>query len=374
MTKPNSKTLAVVVQTPRDRHSSVLLTYEALAVELTRRGYTVSIVTPQDFPIARRLAGRLTPFVYPIAVAWWMLRHRRSLDIVVFHSYAGWLALATGATGTTAVCVSFHGLEPMFHRELAIEAPGRLSRRYRFLQERLMPMFLQTACRNADRVTCLNQAERAFLIESGWAPAERIVAVAHGVQDRFFLEARPRRPVRTLLFVAQWLAIKGTEALRDAFTALARRHAELELLCVGTLAPAADVLAGFPDEARSRVTVLPRVDHAKLVEHYRRADVFIFPSNYEGFGVALLEAMAAGLPIVSTSAGVAGDALEDRQSALIVPARDAAALAGAVETLIADEALRSRLGRGARAAAEAYRETARLREWADALTTIDRVS
>jgi glycosyltransferase involved in cell wall biosynthesis len=369
-----AKKITIVLQTRRDPHSSVLLTYQALSAELARRGYAVSIRTPEDFPAARRFAGRLTPILYPIAVASWMRRQRASLDIVVFHSYAGWLAAATGATGRTAVVVSFHGVEPMYHRELLIETSGRLSRRYRFLQERLMPMFLKTACRRAARVTCLNRAERNFLVEQGWASAERVVTVAHGVHDRFFLEPRAPRPVRTLLFVAQWLPIKGIETLRAAYTDLARRHPALSLVCAGTLFAADHVKAGFPADVRDRVTVLPRVDHPKLVDVYRDADVFVFPSNYEGFGVAVLEAMAAGLPVVATSTGVAGDALVDRESAIMVPPRDPAALVRAIDALISDAALRSRVGAGARASAETYRHAARITEWADALTTIDRVS
>lgn len=369
-----AKKIAIVLQTRRDQHSSVLLTYHALSTELSRRGYSVSILTPEDFPSARRFPARLTPLVYPVAVAFWTLRHRATLDTFVFHSYAGWLAEATGSTGRTHVVVSFHGLEPMYHRALMIETSGRLSRRYRFLQERLMPMFLKTACRRASRVTCLNREERRFLLDSKWSDAERVAIVAHSAHERFFLEPRSARPVRTLLFVAQWLPIKGIDALTTAFTTLARRHPDLVLVCAGTLLSERDVKAAFPDDLRSRVRVLPRVDQPRLVDVYREADVFVFPSNYEGFGVAVLEAMAAGLPIVATSTGVAGDALVDRDSALLVPPRDPEALAQAIDRLIADEALRTRVGSGARAAAENYREAARVSEWADALTTIDRVS
>ncbi|HET7218227.1 MAG TPA: glycosyltransferase family 4 protein [Vicinamibacterales bacterium] len=369
-----AKKIAIVLQTPRDQHSSVLLTYSALSAELMRRGHAVSVFTPEDFPGARRFPGRLAPFVYPIAVARWMRRHRAAVDTVVFHSYAGWLAEATGATGDAVVIVSFHGIEPMYHRALMMETSGRLSRRYRFLQERVMPMFLKTACRKAARVTCLNREERRFLIDNGYADANHVVTVAHSVHDRFFLALRSPRPVRTLLFVAQWLPIKGIDALRTAFTALARRHADLRLICAGTLAAAADVTAAFPDDVRERVMVVPRVDQPRLADIYRDADLFVFPSSYEGFGVAVLEAMAAALPIVATATGVAGDALVDRESAMLVPPRDAAAIVHAIDALIADAGLRARVSAGARAAAEAYREAARVGEWADALTVINRVS
>jgi len=366
--------IAIVLQTPRDPHSSVYLTYQALAAELTGRGHQATILTPNDFPGAR--AGRWTPIVYPWTIARWLRRERAALDVVVFHSFAGWLASASRATRGLNVVVAFHGLEPLYHRQLRIDAErtGGLSARYRVLQEQLMPRFLRMACRDASRVTSLNAGEREFLIHAGWTAAARIVTVAHGVRDEFFLGPRPARPLRSLLFLAQWLPMKGIDALRAAFIELARRHEDLRLVCAGTLAPAADVLSAFPADVRSRVTVAPRVDQGALIAMYRDADAFVFPSSYEGFGLALVEAMAARLPIVTTPVGVAADALTDRRNALFVPPRDSAAIVNAVETLIRDPTLRSDLGEAAGVAAGSYREADRVREWADALTTIDRVS
>src|SRR5262245_43185465 len=296
-----------------------------------------------------------------------MRRVRASLDVVVFHSYSGWLAIATGVNGSISAVVAFHGLEPMYHAELARDAAatGGLSRRYRFLQERLMPFFLGTACRRAALVTCLNAAERDYLVERKWAEASRVAVVAHGVGEIFYLAERPPRPAQTLLFVAQWLPMKGTESLRAAFTDLARRHPTLRLVCAGTIAGADHVAGAFPEDVRPRVAVQPRVDREALVDLYRTADIFVFPSHYDGFGLALVEAMASRLPIVTTRVGVAADALRDEESAMFVPARDPSAIVRAVDRLIADDQLRSRLGAAAFAAAEGYRESSRVREWAD---------
>jgi glycosyltransferase involved in cell wall biosynthesis len=364
----SAQRIAFVLQTPNDEHSSVYQTYRALSDELTRRGHVVSILTPQDVPAAPRLAGRFTPIVYPLAIERWMRRHSSTVDLVVFHSYAGWWAMATGATRSIRTAVAFHGLEPIYHSELIARTGGALSWRYRLLQDRLMPMFLRTACRKADLITCLNRVEVEFLTRRGWADAPRIAQVAHGVSHDFFLAERPLHWVRSLLFVAQWLPMKGVDTLRQSFTTLARRHPHLELVCAGTLLGSEDVLATFPDDVRNRVTVVPRVDRRALPGLYARADVFLFPSCYEGFGVALLEAMATRLPIVTTPVGVALDALENGESALLVPKRDPDALVRAVERLMEDAGLRRRLSDGASQAARAYREADRLRQWADVLT------
>jgi glycosyltransferase involved in cell wall biosynthesis len=87
---------------------------------------------------------------------------------------------------------------------------------------------------------------------------------------------------------------------------------------------------------------------------YRDADLFIFPSLYEGFSRAIVEAMASRLPIVCTSVGVASDALRHNQSAVIVPKHDAAALVAAVRRIQSDSTLAQRLSMAAGEAAQGY--------------------
>ena len=72
---PVARKIAIVLQTPKDQQSSVLLTSQDLATELARRGHLVTIVTPDDFPSSRRIAGCLTPLVYPFVVRRWMRQH-----------------------------------------------------------------------------------------------------------------------------------------------------------------------------------------------------------------------------------------------------------------------------------------------------------
>ena len=374
-TGDSARHIAIVLQTPKDRHSSVLQTYQGLAAELERRGHRVTIVTPQDFPSARGLGGRFTPIVYPFVVARWMKRVGMACDLVVLHSYAGWRAVSGASRpdgSAVPTVIAFHGLEPLYHDALRAEAEqaGGLSWRYRVLQEWLMPFMLRRACRDATRITCLNSLERDELVRRGWTTADRVDVIFHGVPAEFFLPERPPRPVRTLLFVGQWLPMKGVGYLREAFAELARRHPDVEMICAGTLAPAERVLASFSPDLRPRVRVFPRLDRLALVDVYRQADIMIAPSLYEGFGVALVEAMAARLPIVTTRVGVAADALTDGESALVIPTRHAQAIVREVERLIGDLSLRERLGEAAADAALHYRESAAVGHLADRLLRV----
>jgi glycosyltransferase involved in cell wall biosynthesis len=82
---------------------------------------------------------------------------------------------------------------------------------------------------------------------------------------------------------------------------------------------------------------------------YRNASIFVFPTLNEAFGLALLEAMAASLPIVASSEGGIPDIIEDGQTGLLVPTGRVEPLAAAISTLIRDPAMRTRLGSAARA-------------------------
>ena len=80
---------------------------------------------------------------------------------------------------------------------------------------------------------------------------------------------------------------------------------------------------------RHRITVLPTFPRSDLVALFVSSDIFVFPSHSEGASLALLEAMAGGLPIVTTPVGAAPDLLRDGESALFVGAGDAFALQNA---------------------------------------------
>jgi len=351
---------AVVIQTPKDEHSAVYIGYKSLVAALESQGHSVTILAPSDFPTLARFSGRWTPLLYPLAIASWARRHGHEFDLLMFHSYSGWLATAFGH-GHPPALVMFHGIEPLYHRELREETArngDRLSWRYRMLQELYLPYVLGVTCRRAAGVACLNRTEAEFVRSKGWVSKANVHVLAHGVPPDFFASPRTLRPIRTILFVGQWLPMKGIRYLRDAATVLLRQDAGMRLICAGTLVAEDLVKAEFPSEVRGRIQVLPRLSQSTLSQLYRDADVFVFPSLYEGFSRAIVEAMASRLPIVCTPVGVAADALRHEQNALLVSKHDAAALVAAVQRLRSDPALAERLANAAGETAREYTQAA----------------
>ena len=92
---------------------------------------------------------------------------------------------------------------------------------------------------------------------------------------------------------------------------------------------------------------------AETVAAYRAADVFVLPSLFEGTPLVIMEAMMSGLPVVTTATCGMKDVIADGRTGLLVPVRRPDAVAAAVGRVLADAALRERLGRAAAAEAAA---------------------
>ena len=117
------------------------------------------------------------------------------------------------------------------------------------------------------------------------------------------------------------------------------------------------VLASLPQAGLrldDDVVLLGTVADAELPAWYAAADVLAFPSTKEGWGLAVLEAMAAGLPVVTSDLPVFREYLRPGEDALLVPVDDAPALAAALSTVLDDQRLAERLRRAGRAACERF--------------------
>lgn len=118
------------------------------------------------------------------------------------------------------------------------------------------------------------------------------------------------------------------------------------------LGPAPRGLDALAGPLLADVTLLGRAAHAEMPSRLAEADVFVFPSLFEGSAVVTYEALASGLPLIVTPQ--AGSVARDGQEGLMVPPRDPEALASAMVQLGEDATLRDRLARAARRRAEQF--------------------
>ena len=212
--------------------------------------------------------------------------------------------------------------------------------------------------RTGSKVLVQNPDDERVLVEDGMVGAGRVVVIpGSGVDTGRFApgpdEARDGN-VRVTL-VSRMLWSKGVGEFVDAARILRRKGVEFEAVLVGSPDPEnpqaipEETLRGWRDEGV--VDWLGHDDDVPSV--WARSHVAVLPSHREGLPKTLLEAAACGVPMVATDVPGCREVVVDGRNGLLVPARDASALADAIERLVTEPAVRREMGRVARADAVA---------------------
>jgi len=201
---------------------------------------------------------------------------------------------------------------------------------------------LDVECELADRILVGSDFVRRSFVETGY-DAGKIVVTPYGVDtERFRPRTTPRDDsVFRVLFVGQIGQRKGMSYLLQAYQLFQKADSELHV--VGTYGSGYEVYAPYSHLYRHT----ENVPQHELPPLFHDADVFVFPSLIEGMPLVVLEAMACGLPVVTTTHGP-GDIVRDGVDGFFVPIRDPEAIAMRLEQLYRDPALREQMGHNAR--------------------------
>jgi glycosyltransferase involved in cell wall biosynthesis len=230
------------------------------------------------------------------------------------------------------------------------------------LRRKLLIYAERLACRLAHRVVCVSQSVREKAIASGLTNQERTVIFGAGScngvdASRFAATPEMMRRAADLrrqlgipaqapvvLFVGRLTCDKGIPELMKAFLHLSSQFPELRLLLVGCFEDG-DPL---PVDTRRHLETNPRVIFAGAARdtapYYAMADVLILPSHREGLPTVVLEAQAAGTPVVGATATGIVDLVTEGETGLLFPVGDVTALAKAVAKLISDKGLATKIG------------------------------
>jgi glycosyltransferase involved in cell wall biosynthesis len=273
-------------------------------------------------------------------------RNNRRDGIDVFHSMVQRSAPLRGGKN---VVVHVFDMMPIVNAPIYVEKRGGNVG----IKIRLYEKYLKQALPRVCRIIAISDQTKRDIIDITGVEPSRVHVVYLALEKRFQKLEGAEEEVRRLYGISGRFILyaggieyrKGCDLLLRAFQPIAQRSKELSLVMVGSAE------GRYPEEIRrlagelglwDRVIFTGFVPDDHLPLFYNGAEIFIYPSTYEGFGLPVLEAMACGAPVITTSGTsipeVAGDA------ACFIPTGDKDALIGEIEDLLANPNLRQELG------------------------------
>jgi glycosyltransferase involved in cell wall biosynthesis len=273
-------------------------------------------------PFERIMPGFWVPFRGARLHVNWRLPDVSTADFVIVSTFSSW-------TGQRLMRGRLRGSRWLFWGErLRVQASA-----WRGSVQRV----LTTPLAQATAIVAIGRdAERDYARRF---PDRRTFSIPYHCDLSAFLSA-PRHPdpqaPLTLLFCGQMIRRKGVDLLLRAFDRIVAKGANVQLMLLGREADLQEFLAAVAPAARARIRYEGFQPPERLPEFFARADVFILPSRYDGWGVVVNQALGAGLPVITSDAVGAGlDLVENGVNGLRFPAGDADQLQHCIERLVA---------------------------------------
>ena len=211
-------------------------------------------------------------------------------------------------------------------------------------------LIVPATIRKASKIIAPSQATKKDLIELFRVPGEKIIVIPHGVEPRFFKESgisNSQFPILNqfsmskfskpyILFVGTLEPRKNIERIVDAYADLPKDILErYDLVLAGRKGwNDRDILLKIGKE---KIKVLPDITNDQLPELYQNAALFVYPSLYEGFGLPILEAMAAGAPVITSNTSSMPEVAAG--AAITINPLHTGEISGAIEKILRDPAL-----------------------------------
>uniref|UniRef100_UPI0033421F27 glycosyltransferase family 4 protein n=1 Tax=Castellaniella defragrans TaxID=75697 RepID=UPI0033421F27 len=333
-----------------------------LALAARDAGMEVHVATPDGPAVAEILAHGLHHHVVPLSrsgtnpwaearslFVFWRLLRRVRPDLVHAVTIKAVLygGIACRLARVPAYVAAVSGLGYVFMRR-----PGR---GFDPLRQGALWLYRLALGHRNSRVIFQNAADRDLLVEAGAVrPGRAVMIRGSGVDlEHYAPQPLPPGPV-TVVMASRLLRDKGVVEFVGAAGLAAARNADLRWVLAGSPDPGnpASVTRDELDAWARAGTVEYVGECADVAALYAAAHLVALPSYREGLPKSLVEAAACGRPVVTTDVPGCRDAIDPGVSGVLVPPRDAQALADAVIALAADEAARLRMGAAGRALAE----------------------
>lgn len=296
------------------------------------------------------VAGFPEPLTFSLRAARELARAKDGFDIVHDNQSLGYGLLRIQNEGTPVIATVHHPCSIDRDIEIAhqTDRKKKLSLRRWYAFTRMQAK----VARRLPKLLTVSEAARADVCREFDVQPERIEVVHNGVDTDLFAPSPEvaKVPGRIVTTASADVPLKGLLFLIEALGKLRTEREHAHLVVVGQAAERGAIAAGMDRfGVRDYVTFENGIGWDRLVQLYREAEVAVVPSLYEGFSLPAIEAMACGTPLVATDGGALPEVVgTDGDAALVVPAGDAGAMAGAIGRLLDDTDLRDRIGEAGR--------------------------
>ncbi|MFL6210393.1 MAG: glycosyltransferase [Pyrinomonadaceae bacterium] len=199
---------------------------------------------------------------------------------------------------------------------------------------------------NADAFVTGCALDREYVLRLGLYPQHRTAVVEPGLDPEYLAMPFIAEKEERIAYTGSWGARKGVRLLCRVMSRVLKQRPSLKFDVFGTGGQRGDVLTCFPAEWHDRIVVYAKLSTQELAARLAQTKIFFFPTQYEGFGMALSEAMACSCAPITTRTGF-GATLRDGEEALLTEFEDADAMEQAIVSLLDDEERRRRVARAA---------------------------
>jgi len=348
---------------PRRREGGVATIVYNLGREMERLGHQVTYIFLDDLVAPGTVSARFSELVFSSRLARYIGKNRNKFSLVNLHAPSGMvygLGRKWGSReGWPLYVMTLHGLEERRVHAMRREAAKRRAWNFTWknrLWHRLyhVPRF-RWAIRTADGAHAYSRDVWNCLVLNYNLDDERVAYIPNGVEQRFFANRQYQIIDKLrLLFAGTWLDQRGIFYIRDALRSLAARKLDFSMTFAGPGTPADEILRFFGPELAQQIIVRETVPAERMQELYAEHDIFVFPSLMEGLPSVLLEAMAGGMPVITTETCGMPDVVENQFNGLLIPPANSAAIEEGILTLVRSPELRQRLGQAARETVRRY--------------------
>lgn len=282
------------------------------------------------------------PFTFGIRALSWVRRHRERYDIVHDNqslSYGVWSMshfIPTTATIHHPITVD---------RDIAVKAVKPLWKKVKHLRWYSFIGMQKRVAPSLSKIITVSTCARDDIAREFRIPAERFRIAPNGIDTNIFrpLSGVEREPGRLIVTNSSDTPLKGLYYLLHALTLLPA-SSPIRLVVIGTPKKKGGIVRLIRRLGiGNRVTFTGRISDTEFVLQYARASMAVVPSVYEGFGLPAGEAMACGVPVISTTGGALPEVVGD--AGILVPPRNSQALADAIMSLLDNPGRAAALGK-----------------------------